>query len=316
MAISETGQVQEPQPLREVPFHIDVLRHTERQDLLALGIEPNVVKSVDRKRIGISEIPTGYFVELTNGQHKIRGNVYTEIDVEMGDGTWTGRAHFFPQDATKNGEAVDLPGFTIEDGYQILIHSPASEDETPMTIRIDSVCKTSMYDGGHISSAGEAGLGCDCSGQRNKAKKAIMRSPRGLSILSPMEGRGNGQRVHVQQIQVQNFMKRTGLEVLDTFETVEALGHKRDSRPDLYFLEALIIIELLGIDKINLLSNNPEKIAALQEAGIEVSPIDLIDTDNPNYYQGINAKAKAEGGHSGLARVIDLFRRDGGNNPT
>ncbi len=293
-------------------FSSDVLRPVERQDLQTLGINTDVVKSVDRQRMGIAEVPTGYFTQMENGQFVVRGHVYTEVGVKTGeDHDWTGRVFFFPQDATKNGAAVELPSFVMEDGFQVLIHNTPDSTDEAHTIRMDSVCKTSMYDGGHVSSAGIEGLGCDCSGQRTEAKKVIMQSPRGLSILSPMEGRGNGQRVHVQQIQIQNYMARAGQEVPDTYQAVEALGHKRDPRSALYFLEALIIRELFDIDKINLLSNNPEKSTALAEAGINVKLVDLTDVANPGYYSGLNAKAKAMGGHTGLARITTLFARHG-----
>lgn len=313
MALSEPEAIRRPQQSRELPFPLDVLRPTERQDLLGLGINPIVVKSVDRKRIGIAEIPTGYFVEMSNNEHTLRGHIYAEVDLETGDenNTWTGRVFFFPQDAVKNGEAVEIPSFAIDEGYQILVHTPNDSPDKPFTVRMDSVCKTSMYDGGHVSSAGNPDLGCDCLGQRDEGKRIILESPKGLSILSPMEGRGNGQRVHVQQIQMQNFMARTGQEILDTYQTVEALGHKKDSRPDLYFIEALILSELFGIGEVRLLSNNEDKANPLKNAGIKVTLDDIVDKKHPNYYMGINAEAKAKGGHTGLARAITLFQRRG-----
>lgn len=298
----------------------ETFQPTEKNDLRTLGINPDVVKSVDRRKFWGAEVPSNYFIELGNGEYRLRGNANLEINVQTGDGyRWAGRVSFFPQDATKNGELVALPSFMMEDGYEILIHDDSqdtneeslAQEDAPILTRIDSICKTSFNDGGHFSSAGREDLGCDCWGQRQEAKRLIMKRHRGISILSPMEGRGNGKRVHAQQIQIQNYMARTGQEIPDTYKTVEALGHKRDSRPEFYFIEALIIKELLGLENIELLSNNPDKADSLKQAGIKVILSDLIDAANPDYYKGVNANAKRANGHTGLGpdRIATIFER-------
>ena len=118
-------------------------------------------------------------------------------------------------------------------------------------VRIHSQCITSEVFGS---------LRCDCSDQLEIAMQAIADEGCGLVIYEHQEGRGIGLMAKLQAYSLQD----SGL---DTVEANEALGLKADCRT--FGLPAAILRDL-GIRRVRLLSNNPQKCRALLEAGIEV----------------------------------------------
>jgi 3,4-dihydroxy-2-butanone 4-phosphate synthase len=92
------------------------------------------------------------------------------------------------------------------------------------------------------------------------ALKSIAREGRGLVIYEHQEGRGIGLIAKLQAYELQDMG-------LDTIESNHALGYRADYRD--YRLSVAILRDL-GIDRVRLLSNNPDKTRALTEAGIEV----------------------------------------------
>jgi GTP cyclohydrolase II len=118
-------------------------------------------------------------------------------------------------------------------------------------LRIHSQCWTSEVFGS---------LRCDCSDQLEIAMKAIAEEGSGLMIYEHQEGRGIGLMAKLQAYSLQDAG-------LDTFEANEALGFMADCRN--FGLPAAILREL-GISRVRLLSNNPDKVRALVDAGIGV----------------------------------------------
>jgi GTP cyclohydrolase II len=82
----------------------------------------------------------------------------------------------------------------------------------------------------------------------------------GILIYEQQEGRGIGLMPKLQAYELQD----SGL---DTVEANEKLGFKADHRE---FALPAEILKLLGVNHVRLLSNNPEKVAALEGAGIKV----------------------------------------------
>jgi 3,4-dihydroxy-2-butanone 4-phosphate synthase/GTP cyclohydrolase II len=123
-------------------------------------------------------------------------------------------------------------------------------DSTPL-VRIHSQCFTGEVLGS---------LRCDCNDQLEIAMRTIAKEGRGLVIYEHQEGRGIGLMAKLQAYSLQDGG-------LDTVEANQALGYPADSRD---FKLPAAILQDLGIGRVRLLSNNPQKTRALIEAGIEV----------------------------------------------
>jgi GTP cyclohydrolase II len=132
-------------------------------------------------------------------------------------------------------------------------------NRTPL-LRIHSQCLTGEVLGS---------LRCDCRGQLELAMSAIADEGSGLVIYEYQEGRGIGLMEKLKAYALQD-------KGLDTIEANEALGFDADCRD---FSLAVTILQEIGIDRVRLLSNNPQKIEALTKGGIEV--IELIACEAP-----------------------------------
>src|SRR5579884_3196911 len=121
----------------------------------------------------------------------------------------------------------------------------------PPLVRIHSQCLT-----GDVFHS----LRCDCHAQLQIALTSIAREGRGLLIYEHQEGRGIGLLNKLRAYELQD-------EGADTVEANERLGFEADLRN--YKMPA-DILQYFGVRQVRLLSNNPDKIAALERGGIEV----------------------------------------------
>ncbi|PSH03311.1 MAG: GTP cyclohydrolase II [Acidobacteria bacterium] len=103
-------------------------------------------------------------------------------------------------------------------------------------------------------------LRCDCGQQLELALMKINELGRGILIYEEQEGRGIGLMPKLQAYALQD-------QGLDTVEANLKLGFDADCRG---YHMPVQILKSLGVSKIRLLSNNPEKVGAVQAAGIEV----------------------------------------------
>jgi GTP cyclohydrolase II len=127
-------------------------------------------------------------------------------------------------------------------------------------LRIHSQCLTGEVLGS---------LRCDCRGQLELAMSAIADEGSGLVIYEHQEGRGIGLMAKLKAYALQD-------QGLDTIEANEALGFDADCRD---FSLAVVILHEIGIGRVRLMSNNPQKVEALTKGGIEV--IELIACEAP-----------------------------------
>jgi GTP cyclohydrolase II len=104
-------------------------------------------------------------------------------------------------------------------------------------------------------------LRCDCRAQLEIAFREISAEGRGLIIYEHQEGRGIGLMNKLRAYELQD-------RGADTVEANEQLGFESDLRN--YALPGAILRDL-GIPSVRLMSNNPDKVKALEEAGIVVS---------------------------------------------
>jgi GTP cyclohydrolase II len=122
---------------------------------------------------------------------------------------------------------------------------------TPPLVRIHSQCLTGDVFGS---------LRCDCRQQLELALSMIASAGAGILVYEQKEGRGIGLMAKLQAYALQD-------QGLDTVEANEQLGFKADHRE--FEMPAQILREL-GVRSVRLLSNNPEKVAALERAGVKV----------------------------------------------
>ena len=124
---------------------------------------------------------------------------------------------------------------------------------------------------------------CDCGAQLALSIDQIEKAGAGLIIyLKDHEGRGIGLAEKVKAYALQD----SGL---DTVAANISLGHLADERS---YIDAVAIIKSLGINSICLLTNNPAKTEALDQAGIKYSRVELITTPNIHNQAYLNSKAQ------------------------
>jgi GTP cyclohydrolase II len=103
-------------------------------------------------------------------------------------------------------------------------------------------------------------LRCDCRLQLELALDQISKAGAGILLYEQKEGRGIGLMAKLKAYELQD-------QGLDTVEANVELGFAADCRE--YELPAAVL-KLLGVTAVRLMTNNPEKVAALETAGITV----------------------------------------------
>jgi GTP cyclohydrolase II len=138
----------------------------------------------------------------------------------------------------------------VEEAVVLKLGDLSPGDGAPL-VRIHSQCLT-----GDVFHS----LRCDCRSQLELALDQIVAEGRGLLIYEHQEGRGIGLLNKLRAYELQDGG-------LDTVEANEKLGFDADLRD--YVLPAAIL-QYFHVTQVRLLSNNPEKVAALERAGIKV----------------------------------------------
>jgi len=147
----------------------------------------------------------------------------------------------------------------------------------PPLVRIHSQCLT----GDALGS-----LRCDCGEQLRTALSMIAREGAGILIYEEAEGRGIGLTAKLNAYELQD-------QGCDTVEANERLGLKADYRE---FRLPAGILGQLGVRKVRLLTNNPDKVNALRDAGIEVAErIPCEVAPDPNAMRYLKTKKKKLG---------------------
>jgi GTP cyclohydrolase II len=139
-----------------------------------------------------------------------------------------------------NGKVEELVALVMGD-----IHA------APPVVRIHSQCLTGDVFGS---------LRCDCRLQLELALGRIAKEGAGILLYEAQEGRGIGLMPKLKAYELQD-------QGLDTVEANVELGYAADCRE--YELPGEVL-KLLGVNKVRLITNNPEKVAALESAGISV----------------------------------------------
>ena len=130
----------------------------------------------------------------------------------------------------------------------ILIGSPGADE--PVPVRLHSACLTGDLLGS---------LRCDCGPQLQQAVSRLAETG-GVLLYLAQEGRGTGLANKLRAYRLQDAG-------LDTMQADRHLGFEEDERD---FSAAATMLHALGHPRIHLLTNNPQKIAALRQAGVDV----------------------------------------------
>jgi GTP cyclohydrolase II len=185
----------------------------------------------------------------------------------------------------EGAEEAELAAFRPLNGgpehYAIVIgakSAPALASPGPVLTRLHSECFTGDLLGS---------LKCDCGDQLRGAIQKIAKEGGGILLYLAQEGRGIGLMNKLRAYRLQD-------EGFDTIEANQRLGFEADER--LYDIAARML-RLLGYSKVRLLTNNPDKVRALQNAGIEVTervPHSFPDNEHNREYLRVKAE---KGGH-------------------
>lgn len=146
-------------------------------------------------------------------------------------------------------EILGIEGGSQKESAVALVHGRI-RGGTPL-VRIHSQCLT-----GDVLASER----CDCRAQLELSLRKIAASPSGVLLYLPQEGRGIGLMNKLRAYELQDHG-------MDTVEANEELGFAADSR-DYGFSAAAL--RLLGVRRVRLLSNNPDKVQQLGDAGVRV----------------------------------------------
>ena len=122
----------------------------------------------------------------------------------------------------------------------------------PVTVRLHSACLTGDLFGS---------LKCDCGDQLRHTARFMAENGGGILLYLDQEGRGNGlsNKIRAYRLQAQGY---------DTYDADEVLGFDHDQRG---FSFAATMLKQLGVSIVRVMTNNPVKIAALEDAGLTVA---------------------------------------------
>ena len=161
--------------------------------------------------------------------------------------------------------------------------------EAAVTVRVHSECFTGDVLGSQR---------CDCGEQLDRAMAIIGEAGCGVIIYLRQEGRGIGLRDKLRAYNLQD-------EGYDTVDANLALGHEADERD--YTIAALILRDL-GVQSVQLLTNNPAKIDALEAHNITVNArVPLQSSINQHNEQYLETKAR---------RMRHMLKLNGRSHPT
>ncbi|WP_370247283.1 bifunctional 3,4-dihydroxy-2-butanone-4-phosphate synthase/GTP cyclohydrolase II [Nocardioides sp.] len=157
---------------------------------------------------------------------------------------------------TRAGEFTAYGYRITTDGSEhiALVHGDLAEaGDEPVLTRVHSECLTGDVFGSHR---------CDCGPQLDEALERIVAAGRGVVVyLRGHEGRGIGLVAKLQAYQLQDGGR-------DTVDANLDLGLPADAR---HYGTATQILKDLGVGAVRLLTNNPDKVANLEEYGVTVT---------------------------------------------
>lgn len=156
-------------------------------------------------------------------------------------------------------------------------------------VRIHSSCRTNET---------YHAINCECRKELQEAMKMIQQEGRGIIVYMEQEGRGTGIAGKMAQLNgmfgwedgkiVQKRDSITG-ERIDTDRAYKDAGYPSECRD---FSAAGEMLSKMGVKSVRLLTNNPRKIAGIENSGIPVTPVEIhIEPDNEIIASDLRSKA-------------------------
>lgn len=139
----------------------------------------------------------------------------------------------------------------ISDEEFVVLYKGEMDGNTPTLVRIHSQCLTGDVFGS---------VKCDCGPQLHKTMMMIEAEGRGAIVYQQQEGRGIGIINKIRAYALQD-------EGADTVEANQELGFAIDARD---YQQCAEILFDLGLFRVRVISNNPDKLAALERAGLKI----------------------------------------------
>jgi 3,4-dihydroxy 2-butanone 4-phosphate synthase/GTP cyclohydrolase II len=176
---------------------------------------------------------------------------------------------------------------TNDEKTHIAIVKGDFSDGAPVLVRVHSQCLTGDVFGS---------LRCDCGEQLQLAEEMIEKEGRGVLLYMRQEGRGMGLRDKIRAYNLQDS------EGLDTVEANERLGFPPDLRD--YGIGAQILADL-GVRKMRLMTNNPQKVTGLSGHGLEIVEQVPLQTVPHEFNRNYLAVKRSKLGHLLLHPVLE-----------
>ena len=161
--------------------------------------------------------------------------------------------------------------------FVVLVKGDLRADRTSL-VRIHSQCMTGDVFGS---------LKCDCGRQLAAAMKLIEQEGHGVVVYQQQEGRGIGIINKIRAYALQD-------EGADTIEANERLGFAADMRR---YEQCAEILLALGLRSVRVMSDNPAKIQALRNAGLEVVERVPLEVEPHDFFAGYLKTKKEKMGH-------------------
>jgi 3,4-dihydroxy 2-butanone 4-phosphate synthase / GTP cyclohydrolase II len=188
---------------------------------------------------------------------------------------------------TRYGEFL-IAGYRSKHGGEefVVLFKGEMDRDIPTLVRIHSQCLTGDVFGS---------IKCDCGPQLQRTIEMIEQEGRGALVYQQQEGRGIGiiNKIRAYALQDQGA---------DTVEANEALGFAVDARE---YQQCAEILFDLGLCKVRVISNNPDKLEALQKAGLQIVeriPL-MVDAKEPAAHYLRTKKEK-------LGHLLDVADRE------
>ena len=166
----------------------------------------------------------------------------------------------------------------ISDEEFVALYKGEMEREVPTLVRIHSQCLTGDVFGS---------TKCDCGPQLHRTMQMIEQEGRGAIVYQQQEGRGIGIINKIRAYALQD-------EGADTVEANEQLGLAVDLRE---YRQCAEILFDLGLCKVKVISNNPLKLKALEEAGLRIVERVSIQVEEPEQAGAYLRTKKEKLGH-------------------